>query len=284
MRCDTEIMVSRLPNDMIGGIMDYDLRARRMSEKCRKDDNLTPEQRAALKILSKVASICICKADKGPELVILNSADYIQAGYGLLRSEQFNTLDHDPTEKRGKEMNKILLELKKAAKITEETYRRCRSNNATTANMYLLSKIHKPKLQIRTVLAAYLSFNHSLAKMLNTCIRGCRPLNEHGVLNGPILAEEVRNLPSNTSWFITADIKSLFTNNPLQETIELTAIILEKNCGVPKLDLITWSKLLTLCTKKSAFKFNDSIFEQVDGVAEGYKKRYKRINTLVEIC
>ena len=69
---------------------------------------------------------------------------------------------------------------------------------------------------------------------------------------------------------IPFDVKSLFTNVPLDETIEtiLQKVYVEKKIktSIPKPIL---KELLLLCTKHLHFRFNGEIYTQIDGVAVG---------------
>ena len=66
------------------------------------------------------------------------------------------------------------------------------------------------------------------------------------------------------------DVKSLFNNVPLDETIEtiLQKVYVEKKIktSIPKPIL---KELLLLCTKHLHFRFNDEIYTQIDGLAMG---------------
>ena len=69
---------------------------------------------------------------------------------------------------------------------------------------------------------------------------------------------------------ISFDVKSLFTNVPLDETIEtiLQKVYVEKKIktSIPKPIL---KELLLLCTKHLHFRFNGETYTQIDGVAMG---------------
>ena len=66
------------------------------------------------------------------------------------------------------------------------------------------------------------------------------------------------------------DVKSLFNNVPLDETIEtiLQKVYVEKKIetSIPKPIL---KELLLLCTKHLHLRFNDEIYTQIDGLAMG---------------
>ena len=64
------------------------------------------------------------------------------------------------------------------------------------------------------------------------------------------------------------DTDSLFTNIPLEETIEICTNNLFKNSDVVHgLKKSEFKDLLSLATKESYFIFNDILYRQIDGVA-----------------
>lgn len=68
------------------------------------------------------------------------------------------------------------------------------------------------------------------------------------------------------------DIKSLFTNIPLDETIKITCDKLydnNNNYDIPPLSKNNFMKLLEFATKEILFIFNNTLYSQVDGVAMG---------------
>ena len=68
---------------------------------------------------------------------------------------------------------------------------------------------------------------------------------------------------------VSFDVCSLFTNIPLQETIELAVnIVFENNPGI-KLSKEELKQLFVFATAQTHFHFNDEVFDQIDGVAMG---------------
>ena len=66
------------------------------------------------------------------------------------------------------------------------------------------------------------------------------------------------------------DVDSLFTNIPLEETIDICTNTLFENVEkVEALSKIEFKELLSLATKESYFIFNGQLYKQVDGVAMG---------------
>ena len=69
---------------------------------------------------------------------------------------------------------------------------------------------------------------------------------------------------------ISFDVKSLFTNVPLNEMIDIILTkVYDENKIDTKMPKSTLKELLYLCTKHVHFKFNNEIYIQRDGVAMG---------------
>ena len=66
------------------------------------------------------------------------------------------------------------------------------------------------------------------------------------------------------------DVDSLFTNIPLEETIDIcTSTLFENMEKVEGLSKIEFKELLSLTTKESYFLFNRELYKQIDGVTVG---------------
>ena len=66
------------------------------------------------------------------------------------------------------------------------------------------------------------------------------------------------------------DVDYLFTDIPLQETVDIcTNSLFENTEKVESFTKIEFKELLSVATKKSYFVFNGKLFKQVDGVAMG---------------
>ena len=94
---------------------------------------------------------------------------------------------------------------------------------------------------------------------------------QHTVPNSKEFVEKIKKerIPIGHK-MISFDVKSLFTNVPLDETIEtiLQKVYAEKKIktSIPKPIL---KELLLLCTKHLHFRFNGETYIQIDGVAMG---------------
>ncbi|PFX34113.1 Glucose-6-phosphate translocase [Stylophora pistillata] len=142
------------------------------------------------------------------------------------------------------------------------------------AHLYGLPKTHKENLSMRPILSATGTYNYALAKWLDDKLK---PLssNRYTISDTFSFADEIQNLViDENDILVSYDVTSLFTNVPLQETIE---IIAEKafadnwfntthDLSITKPELV---QLLEVATMNQLFQFDGNLYEQTDGVAMG---------------
>ena len=138
----------------------------------------------------------------------------------------------------------------------------------------MVIKTHKERLAMRPILSATQTYNYALAKWLHTKLKPLS-LNRYTVTDIFEFANEIRNLEiANGDILVSYDVSSLFTNVPLDETIEFLANRAFTNnwfnttydLNLTKTDLVD---LLSVATKGQLFQFNGALYEQTDGVAMG---------------
>ena len=82
-------------------------------------------------------------------------------------------------------------------------------------------------------------------------------------------ANEVRSCATD-SIMASLDVEALFTNIPLEETINICVELAFKDSDkVEGMDKDQFRTLLSLATKESLILFNGSYYKQIDGVAMG---------------
>ena len=129
-------------------------------------------------------------------------------------------------------------------------------------------------LLLRPILSATQTYNYALAKWLDDKLK---PLvtNQYMISDTFEFVNEVHELViNNGDILVSYDVSSLFTNEPLEETIQLLADKAFINdwfnetyhLNLNKLDLVD---LLRAATKDQLFTFNGQLYEQTDGVAMG---------------
>ena len=238
----------------------------------------------ALNQLKQRDDIVITKPDEGTGVVVMNKGDYIRllSEASIDDEDKFKLVNPDQPKMRGrpiKHYHPLLLKEKELEKTVREILLeneavRVYEKGSRLAHLYGLSKTHKSKLSMRPILSAVGTYNYKLARWLDIALK---PLSVNkSTISDPLkFAEKIRqtNITADDI-LVSYDVSSLFTNVPVDETIQLLADKAFKNnwfneknkLNIKKTDLI---KLLTLATKHQLFQFNGKLYEQVDGVAMG---------------
>lgn len=107
-------------------------------------DNLTREQRDALKQLQRMKQVLIKPADKGGNLVIWPRGLYEREAFRQLRDQQcYQRLSFNPTISFQGSLRHLLDTAASKGTISRDTYNFLMVENPSVACMYLLPKIHK---------------------------------------------------------------------------------------------------------------------------------------------
>ena len=233
----------------------------------------------ALRHLSKNRNIAIQKANKGNTIVILDKISYISAIEEILNDHiKFSNLDIPA----GKEINyKTILEkritsdpklLKDKEIIDNATYKNIKPVGSRPGVLYRLGKVHKEAKNglplFRPILSAIGTLTYRLAKYVLTFLT---PLtqNEYTVTDSFHFAEQICKQDPNL-YMAILDVDSLFTNIPLDETIDICIDSLCKDDeNSPKIPKDVSRNLLTTISKEPFFMFNNKVYKQIDGVAMG---------------
>lgn len=99
-------------------------------------------------------------------------------------------------------------------------------------------------------------------------------MNEFTVKDSFEAVDRIKSIPSDLFdqgyRYVSFDVTSLFTNVPLEKTINIVLDrIYDQNLVQTKLKKRTLKKLLLEACKKTAFTFNNVLYEQSDGVSMG---------------
>ena len=236
---------------------------------------LTRDDYAVLKKLKDDESIHIMKPDKGNGVVIVNKTEYFEKMEQILNeSSKFDKVSSDPlkeTFKREKQLRNFLLNLKKQNVISDTIYERLAPTGSKPGILYGLPKVHKTNLPFRPILSAIGTHSYNLSKFLLSLLS---PLltNRYLLPDTFSFLDELRNsdLDSDNVFMASFDINSLFTNVPLEETID---IIINKAFNNATLfhdfSLTDFRKLLDYSVKDTHFLFNSRYYKQKDGVSMG---------------
>ena len=112
--------------------------------------NITRQERTALKGLQKEKSITILPADKGKATVIMETREYQDKMKEMLNDEAtYEKLKKDPTKKYKAELIRMVNSLEKEGKITKDQYWYLYPTLEKVPRMYGSPKIHKDGVPLR---------------------------------------------------------------------------------------------------------------------------------------
>ena len=242
---------------------------------------LDREHLAALRALRADPSIVVTKPDKGNGVVVMDRSDYVAKMLTILSDEQkFQRLGevetHDFTYQRERSLQAYLLRQYKDKEISEELYHRLRPVGASRPRMYGLPKTHKPGVPLRPILSMVNAPQHELAKWLATVLHPVvLQFGDHTVKDTFEFCANIDACAENgditDSFMCSFDVRSLFTNIPLKETLKICLDTLYRHPGVPvpSIKESVLENLLLRATTGVEFSFDGIMYRQIDGVAMG---------------
>ena len=230
------------------------------------------EDMKIIKKLSKNKSLIICKPDKGRGIVLLNKNDYIQKMTDIINDRsKFKLINEDELKLTIKLEDKIRKFINKLNDVKKEKISHCKPTGSTPGILYGLPKIHKSNIPLRPILAAYNTPFYKLAKWLVNALSDLTS-NEYTLKNTYDLCHQVSHLKNcNNMYFASFDIESLFTNIPLEETIEIIMNLLfpQEDSTYEDFNKTEFEEMLRLATQHTYFFFNESLHQQIDGISMG---------------
>ena len=244
----------------------------------RQGFSLKAEHFKTIKSLKSNDTLVITRPDKGKGVVILDKADYVEKMMHILDdTTKFSRLgpceSHDNTARKETSLQTFLRKLNKDGEISDEVYQQIRPTGSVRPRMYGVPKVHKEGTPLRPILSMIGSPQHATAQWLATVLKpvSCK-YSKFVVKDSFEFSRAMRDLTveGDSCHMCSFDIKSLFTNVPIDETIRICIQQLyHSDLECPSLSEKSLEKLLRMVTTGVEFSFNGTMFKQVDGVAMG---------------
>ncbi|XP_066924802.1 uncharacterized protein [Clytia hemisphaerica] len=172
------------------------------------------------------------------------------------------------------EIQKCLDELLESNYLSEDDYKLLNPVGTRPGIMYGLCKVHKDKSNgfilppFRPILSTIRTCAYNMAKIFVPLLKE-HTMNEYTVKDSFSFANEIVEQNADL-YMVSFDIQSLFTNIPLDETIDICVErVYNKLKKVKGLLKRHFKSLLAFVTKSSCFVFNGKFYSQIDGVAMG---------------
>ena len=234
------------------------------------------EHKETIKNLSKNENICLLKQDKGRGIVIIDRTKYVEKCLDILQTDKFTELDTDPTAKFETRVQNCLRKMKK--RLGLPTYNSIYPTASCPGRFYGTAKLHKlnqgcndvDQLPIRPIVSNIGTATYKTSKYLANLLA---PLtkSKYSIKSTAEFISLIRNLKVDKDHdMVSFDVSNLFTNVPLEFTIELILKkVYNKKMVKTKLKKDELRELLKMCTKELHFTYNGKTYQQNDGVCMG---------------
>ena len=241
--------------------------------------NLTKEEFTSLKSLSKNDGLIIQKSDKGNSIAIIDQDDYQQKMQNILSDSSKFSEVFVTNEKHlsflvniEKQITDLLKQLNDSQVISDTEYKKLKPRGSRFGILYGICKIHKCLIDncppFRPILSAIKTPSYNIAKYLVPLLEPITT-NKFTIKNSFEFAKEFIEQDSGL-YMASLDVESIFTNIPLEETINISCDFLFSNeAKINNFNRNNFEKLFRMALQNNFFNFDGKIYKQTDGVAMG---------------
>lgn len=182
----------------------------------------------------------------------------------------YQIINKDLTTSVQNKLNKCLKHLKTKNFLSNEQHNQLTCHNGVSPKMYFLPKIHKNDCPLRPIVSFVGSPLYKLSKFLAELLTYAFDKDEKYTKNSFEIVECLKTvtLPSNYI-IVSLDAVSLFTNIPVDLTLDLIQKLWYKIEDYTSLDFSSFGELFNLCVKNSYFVFNKQYYKQIYGLGMG---------------
>ena len=218
-------------------------------------------------------SIKVCSFDKGSGVVILDSIDYFSKLDNIINdSSKFTEILVTKSHPVVSNENKLVRFLNSKVKpfVSHEVLKSIIPCGSQPGKLYGLCKVHKENFPLRPVVSMINTAEYKLAQFLDSFIKPNIP--------GQYILNSTHDFLSRIKKFkfnpddslISFDVESLFTNVPLQQTIDIISqyVYSPNSASTPPFPVETFKQLLCFATS-GIFMYNNKFYRQTDGICMG---------------
>ena len=234
--------------------------------------NLSRAESEAIRLLQANDDIVILPADKGNATAVLDKSDYREKLQELLDAGPYKKVTRDPGPSFRRELHRRLSKVSADGRLSRTELLRLCPTHFQVPHLFGLPKIHKPDVPLRPIISMRDSVLQSVSRCLADIMRPFSTTCDSYVRDSADLVLKLSTVEFPRGQFVSLDVVSLFTNVPIDETLDIfRALLLDdstlKNRSPFSVDeIIDLTKLvLTSCY----FRHFDGLYLQTDGVAMG---------------
>ena len=232
--------------------------------------NLTKNETDPLQQLNQRDDIIITKADKGGEIVIIDTDHYIrEANRQLNNKDFFKKIPNDSTESNRNKVNNTINEFELQRLLDDTSAKNLQTLEARTPNFYMQLKIHKEGNPGRPVISSVNCHTTKISRYIDNNLQPHVQELESYVQDSTDLIKKVSTTDKvpQESFLVTMDVGTLYTNILNNEGINVVETKL-KRTNLPTKVIISFLKLILTLNN---FIFNCTNFLQIKGCAMGTK-------------
>ena len=230
-------------------------------------DNLSKDERKALKELQSDTSIVILPADKGRSTVILNREDYLEKCMDHINNGPYQLLKKDPTTKIKAKTLKQLKVLKDNEFIDNKLYYYLKPTDSPAPRFYGQPKIHKPGVPIRPIVSYSGSPLYNLNKYIANILKTYVKHENNNAKNSTTFSNYIRNVPiEDDEIMVSFDVTSLYTNIPIIDTLNIIKDYVHSDDQFARKTAIPQDKfldLVNLVLTTTWYTFNSQFYQQL---------------------
>lgn len=236
-------------------------------------DNVTKQEKTAMRDLKDREDIQIAPADKGNATVVLKREDYVQKVHAVIRNKPFRLVEKDPTKKLEDGLNKLVWGFCKNDKIRRPLYDYLRSSAAPLPRFYGRVKVHKEGMPVRPVISAVGTATYNASSYLAKVLAPLVGKSDYTTKNSREFVEETADWRINEDEvMVSYDVTALYTSLPINTILKITRLKLEEDKKLKDrtpLEVDDIIELLAFCLKSTYFSFGGNFYVLDDGVAMG---------------
>ena len=213
--------------------------------------------------------------DKGIGICVMKKTNYNEKMNEIINLPQFEKVvkkrenEKHPIIKEEERIQKVLKDMLEAEEISKNLYDKMRPRGSQPPRLYGLAKVHKENIPVRPVLSMPGSAYHGVANQVafwlsyvEECKINCSTQTIRDSLKDLQLDENTE--------FVSFDVKSLYTNVPVSEAIQVCADLLYNGINPrPPVSKETFIKLAEISSCNVILSTHDGLYRQVDGLAMG---------------
>ena len=204
----------------------------------------------------------------------MDRKSYDEGIYKIINDKtKFRKLSGDITVKREGQLQRFLRRIKDTGFLSDTLYDNIYPSGSNPARIYGLPKLHKSFTSngypsFRSIVSSIGTYNYNLSKFLCTLLTPLIP-SSYSTEDSFTFVKEINKVSLKDSFIVSYDVCSLFTNIPLEETINLAVnLIFEKDPNI-KISREDLKQLFLFATAQTHFIFKGDFYDQIDGVPMG---------------